>query len=203
MSKILSVLNIHPDSNQKWIISTLFITGLLMSYVSPAISKAWVTELPAEWLAFQSLTYSLVGLFIGMLWRGCIRNWAIHYFIILCIVESLAGFAVGMWLCFVEYNAWVLAIACLLYGTLISEFIAKCLMTFRPKLWNDQEREVYDNNNDIVCGIYCIIGYVCALLFMPSIKTAMFIWGICCLFDNVGWMVVYYRNRKIIRETKN
>jgi hypothetical protein len=77
----------------------------------------------------------------------------------------------------------------------VSEFIGKCLMTFRPKLWNEHEREVYDNNNDVVCGIYCIVGYVCALLFMPSLKVAMFIWGLCCGIDNIGWLVVYHKNK--------
>ena len=89
------------------------------------------------------------------------------------------------------------------YGTLVSEFIGKCLMTFRPKLWNEHEREVYDNNNDVVCGIYCIAGYVCALLFMPSLKVAMFIWGLCCAIDNIGWLVVYHKNKDKFTEDKN
>ena len=135
--RLLDLLNIHPDENQRWTLSTLFIVGLLDAYVGPAISKAWVTELPAEWLAFQSLVYSVVGLFIGMIWKGRVRRKAIQWFTVLCVIESAAGFCIGMWLCFVEYNVWVLAIACLLYGTLVSEFIGKCLMTFRPKLWNE------------------------------------------------------------------
>ena len=48
--RLLDLLNIHPDENQRWTLSTLFIVGLLDAYVGPAISKAWVTELPAEWL---------------------------------------------------------------------------------------------------------------------------------------------------------
>ena len=198
--RLLDFFNIHPDKNQRWTLSTLFIVGLLDAYVGPAISKAWVTELPAEWLAFQSLVYSVVGLLIGMIWKGWIRRKAIQWFTVLCIIESAAGFCVGMWLCFVEYNVWVLAIACLLYGTLVSEFIGKCLMTFRPKLWNEKEREIYDNNNSVVCGIYCIVGYVCALLFMPWLKVAMFIWGLCCGIDNIGWLVVYHKNRKKFME---
>ena len=41
----------------------------------------------------------------------------------------------------------------------------------------------------------CIAGYVCALLSMPSLKVAMFIWGLCCAIDNIGWLVVYHRNK--------
>ena len=49
---------------------------------------------------------------------------------------------------------------------------------------------------DKECGIYCIAGYVCALLFMPSLKVAMFIWGLCCAIDNIGWLVVYHKNKE-------
>ena len=61
----------------------------------------------------------------------------------------------------------------------------------------NQEMEDFKEavNNDVVCGIYCIAGYVCALLFMPSLKVAMFIWGLCCAIDNIGWLVVYHRNK--------
>lgn len=199
--RILDFFNIHPDKNQRWTLSTVFVVGLLYTYVQPAITKAWVSELPAEWIAFQSLAYSICGLLIGMIWKGWVRRKAIQWFTILCIIESAAGFFVGMWLSFVEYNVWVLAIACLLYGTLISEFVGKCLMTFRPKLWN--EREVYDNNNDVACGIYCIVGYACSLMFMPSLQVAMFVWGLTCALDNIGWLVVYHKNRDKFREIEN
>lgn len=46
--RLLDLLNIHPDKNQRWTLSTLFIVGLLDAYVGPAISKAWVTLLPGE-----------------------------------------------------------------------------------------------------------------------------------------------------------
>lgn len=42
--RLLDFLNIHPDENQRWTLSTLFIVGLLDAYVGPAISKAWVTD---------------------------------------------------------------------------------------------------------------------------------------------------------------
>jgi hypothetical protein len=76
-------------------------------------------------------------------------------------------------------------------------------MTFRPKLWNEHEREVYDNNNDVVCGIYCIVGYACSLMFMPSLQVAMFVWGLTCALDNIGWLVVYHKNRDKFREIEN
>lgn len=60
-------------------------------------------------------------------------------------------------------------------------------MVFKTKLWPEREREVYDNNNSIIIGITCIIGFGLSLLFMPIFKIALMIWGCSCLFDNVGW----------------
>ena len=199
-NKLLNFFNIHPDKNQRWTLTTLFITGLLYTYISPAMTKAIVTALPAEWLAFQSLFGSVVGLFVGMLWKGYVRRKAIRWFSLLCIIESVAGCLLGMYLCFIHYDVWVFAIATLLYGSLVSEFVGKCIMTFRPKLWNEHEREIYDNNNSIVCGIYCIIGFTLSLVFMPSLKVALFVWGLTCAIDNIGWLVVYHQNREMLRK---
>ena len=46
--KILDKLNIKPDKNQKWILLSLFISGLLITYSSPVIAKSIITALPAE-----------------------------------------------------------------------------------------------------------------------------------------------------------
>lgn len=198
--KILNFFNIHPDKNQRWILGNIFIVGLLYTYINPAMVKAIITELPAEWLAFQSLFMSVCGLLIGMIWQGYVRSKAIKHFTLLCIIESLAGFLLGMYLCFVHYNVWVFAIASLIYGTLVTEFISKCLMTFRSKLWNEHEREVYDNNNSVVSGIYCIIGFTLSLLFMPSLKLTLFIYGLTCGIDNIGWLVIYAKNKEKFRK---
>ena len=73
-------------------------------------------------------------------------------------------------------------------------------MVFKSKMWNERAREIYDNNNSIVLGIVCVIGYLTALIAMPSLKVALFIWGICCIIDDIGWIYVYYKNRQKIKE---
>ena len=37
--KILTILNIHADDNQKWLLWSMFFSGLLATYVLPQISK--------------------------------------------------------------------------------------------------------------------------------------------------------------------
>lgn len=79
LKKILDILNVHPDKNQIPLLLSMFFSGLLGTYISPAINKAIITELPAEWLAVQSLVMSLSALIIGMIWKGKIRGVAIKY----------------------------------------------------------------------------------------------------------------------------
>lgn len=197
---LLSKMNIHLDDNQKWTASWVFVFGLIGTYISPSITKEIITNLPAEWIAFESLFASVSALLVGMLWQGKLRKWAINSFIALITIESIAAFLTSMYLNFINYNVWIFAIATLMYSSLITIFVGKCIMVFRTKLWPEHEREVYDNNNSIIGGITCVIGFGLALLFMPSFKAALLIWGASCLFDNIGWGVVYLKNKKALVE---
>lgn len=80
IKQILDKLNIKTDSNQKWILLSLFISGLLITYTGPVIAKSIITALPAEWIAFQSLFSSISALIIGMMWQGRIRRKIIKCF---------------------------------------------------------------------------------------------------------------------------
>ena len=195
LQKILSICNIHPDSNQKWLLLSMFFSWLLFTYASPAITKEIISNLPAEWIAFQALFGSISGLLIGVLWKGKLREKAIKYFMWLAIIESILGCALAMFLCFVHYNVWIFAIVSLIYTNFISIFVGKCIMAFKAKLWNDKDREIFDNNLSIVSGIVCVIGFSLALFAMPPLKVALFIWGICCILDDIGWIYVYYLNK--------
>lgn len=198
-SKLLNILNIHADSNQKWLLISMFVSGLLATYVSPQISKSVITQLPAEWIAFEALFSSVVCLIIGMIWKGKFRHDIIQYFIIFCICECLAGFIMAMYLVFIHYNVWVLAITQLIYANFICTLVGKCIMAFKAKLWPEKEREIYDNNLSIVSGITCIIGFAFALIIMPSLNVALFIWGLCCIIDDIGWIIVYIKNKQLLQ----
>ena len=197
--KFLDIMNIHADDNQKWLLISMFISGLLATYISPAITKAIITELPAEWIAFESLFSAIVGLLLGIIWQGKFRHNIIRYFVIFCITECILGFLCAMYLCFIQYNVWVFAVSTLIYGNLITSLVSKCIMAFKAKLWPEKEREIYDNNLSIVGGITCIIGFALALFMMPSLKVALFIWGLGCIVDDIGWIIVYIKNQKTLK----
>ena len=200
-SKILDILNLKVDNNQRWILLSLFISGLLCTYAAPEFTKVVITALPAEWLAFESLFGALAGLLIGMMWKGKIRTTAIKYFITFAITESALGFILAMYLCFVNFNVWIMAITTLIYSSFISIFVSKCVMMFKSKLWNESGREIYDNNVSIVGSIFCIAGYTCALFFMPSLEVSLFLWGVACVIDDIGWIIVYQKNKNILQQT--
>lgn len=194
-------LNLHADRNQTLILIWVFVFGLINTYIGPTITKELVSNLPAEYIAFQSLASSICGFIIGVLWQGGIREKAIKWFIPLALTESIVACSLGIYLLFIDYNVWIFAIASLLYSCLVTIFISKCIMSFRSKLWEGHnEREAYDNNNSIVGGITCIVGFGLALLFLPSLKVALGLWSISCLFDNLAWCYVYYRNKMSLME---
>lgn len=199
--KVLNLINIHPDGNQKWLLISLVISGLLITYAHPTLLKAIISGLPAQWIAFQSLAASIAALLMGMIWKGKIREKAIKWFFYLALIESICGFLLGLYLCFIEFNVWVFAIASLIYTTVISTFVGKCIMAFKAKLWIEKEREIYDNNADIVSGIVCVIGYLFALVALPSLKVSLFLWAICCIFDDIGWLIVYSKNKLVLKQS--
>ena len=179
---------------------SLFISGLLITYVHPAIVKEVYTNLPAEWIAFESLSMSVAGLVVGVLWKGKVREAATKHFMAFAVAESTLGLLLGLFLTFIYYNVWIFAIASLIYSAFITTFVAKCIMAFKAKLWPEKEREVYDNNNSVIIGITCIVGFGLALLFMPPLKVAIFLWGLCCILDDIGWIIVYQKNKKALKE---
>ena len=75
-------------------------------------------------------------------------------------------------------------------------------MVFKSKLWNNESRENYDNNSSIIAGLTCILGYSLAMLFEPSIKFALALWGIAYLVDDIGWAIVFWKNREQLTDIK-
>ena len=199
-NKILNLINVHPDDNQRWILLSLFLSGLLITYIHPAIVKEVYSSLPAQWIAFESLASSIAGLIVGMLWKGSIRKGVTKHFLIFALTESILGCLLGLFLVFIHYDVWIFAIASLIYSAFITTFVGKCIMTFKAKLWLEKEREIYDNNNSIIGGFVCIVGFSLALFFMPSLKLALFIWSVCCIIDDIGWIIVYVKNKKDLKQ---
>ena len=195
---ILNILNLKLDSNQKYIVVYLILCGLLCSYVSPVIIKDIYTKLPSEWIAFESLVGSISGFLISIFWRGVIRKQAIKKFLLLVIGETVCGILVCAYLLLIDYNIWVLAIAQLIYTTFITSFVCKCIMVFKSKLWNNKDREIYDNNIEIIACLTSILGYLTAIIVEPNIYLAIFLWGIAYLVDDIGWAIVYFKNRELL-----
>ena len=185
------------DNDQKYIFISMFFSQLIFSYVSPSITKEIISNLPAQWIAFESLFFSISSLLIGLLWKNNIRKNAIKYFLCLAISETILFLILGIFLCFIYYNVWIFAICTLIYSSLISIFVGKCIMFFKSKLFQDKKREEFDNNLSIVSSIVCIVGFSFSLFMLPSLKLSLFLWPFACVIDDIGWIIVYIKRFKV------
>ncbi len=202
MNKILNILNLKLDRNQVYIFLSMFVCGLLSTYIFPVIIKDIYSKLPSSWIAFESLVGSVSGLLISIAWKNSIRHGAIKRFMGLVIAETICGVVLCAYLLFIDYNIWVLAVSQLVYTTFVTSFVGKCIMVFKSKLWNNESREHYDNNASIIAGLTCILGYSLAMFFEPSIKFALALWGIAYLVDDIGWAIVFWKNREQLTDIK-
>ena len=195
IKQVLTKINLNIDNEQKYIFISMFFSQLIFSYVSPSITKEIITNLPAQWIAFESLFFSISTLLIGVLWKDNVRKNAIKYFLCLAISETILFLILGIFLCFVYYNVWIFAICTLIYSSLVSIFVGKCIMFFKSKLFQDKKREEFDNNLSIISSIVCIVGFSFSLFMLPSLKLSLFLWSFAFVIDDIGWIVVYIKNK--------
>jgi hypothetical protein len=166
-----------------------------MAFISPMLAQAIYVALPTRWFSFSSLVGCTSGLLIGMIWKGNFRKTMLNIFMWFAIIESLCGFFLGMYMAFFNQNLWIYAIVSIVYTNLVCIISSKCIMAFKAKLWNDRERETYDNNLSNTAYIMMIIGYISGMIYVPTLKTALFLFGISCIFDDLGWIIVYQKNK--------
>jgi len=193
-------LNIKLNKNCNALYLASFISTLLCTYSNPCIVKEIVSCLPAQYLSVESLTICLSNLLIGMIWKGKTRDSVIRNFTIFAVLETVASILLGIWLLFISYNVWVMAIASVIYVNFISLFICKCVMTFKSKLFIEKDREDFDNSSSTIISIASIVGFVCATMLMPSLPTAILFWSLACVFDDVGWIIIYLQNKAKLTE---
>ena len=194
------MFNIQVQENQGMLLFSSAISGLIYTYSNPPIVKEIISKLPPEWISFEGAWFCLSALLIGAIWKGKTREFAMRFFTWLAITESVGSFLLSIYLVFVNYNVWVFAILTLLYSSIITTFIGKCIMMFQSRLWNGREREMYDNTSSIFRNGVAMIGFAIAILAMPSLNTAILLWGVGCIFDDIGWIMVYNRTRDRIVE---
>lgn len=196
------VFNIQVQKNQGFLLFSSAVSGLIYTYSNPPIVKEIISKLPAEYISFEGAWFCLSALIIGAIWKNKTREFAMRFFTWFALAESIGSFLLACYLVFVNYNVWVFAILTLLYSSIITTFIGKCIMMFQSKLWNGKEREMYDNTASIARNAVAMIGFALAILAMPTLQTAILMWGIGCIFDDIGWIIVYRKTRRSIIETK-
>lgn len=61
---------------------------------------------------------------------------------------------------------------------------------------------MYDNTASIFRNGVAMLGFAIAILAMPTLNAAILMWGVGCIFDDIGWVVVYRKTRERIIESK-
>ena len=192
------ILNIQVQKNQGWLLMSSSVSGLIYTYTHPVIVKATISNLPERYISLEALWFCVSAMIIGAIWKGCVREKAIKYFTYIATIESLAAFSLGCYMAFVNWNVWVFAISSALYLSIVSQFIGKCVMAFKASLWIEKEREDFDNTSSIISNTIAMIGFMIATIAMPKLEVAVFLWGLGCIFDDIGWIIVYCKTRNRI-----
>ena len=192
------ILNIQVQKNQGWLLMSSSVSGLIYTYTHPVIVKATISNLPERYISLEALWFCVSAMIIGAIWKGCVREKAIKYFTYIATIESLAAFSLGCYMAFVNWNVWVFAISSALYLSIVSQFIGKCVMAFKASLWIEKEREDFDNTSSIISNTIAMIGFMIATIAMPKLEVAVFLWGLGCIFDDIGWIIVYRKTRNRI-----
>ena len=200
IQKIFKIFNIQLQPYQGPLALTMFITVLLHAYFGPVICKTAISELPSQWLAFEGVWCCTASLLVGMAWKGSFRTLALKSFIWFAIAETIAGFCLAMWLVLVAWNVWVYSIFSLLYVSLVSLTIGRCVMVFKTKIWNEKSRELYDNTASIIRDLALIAGGLMAMLLCPSLKLALVLWGLACIVDDIGWILTWFKLKDRLKE---
>ena len=200
VAKVFKFFNINLQKHQGLLALTMFISVLLNAYFCPVLCKVSVSALPSQWLAFEGVWCCTVSLLIGMVWKGSFRKAVLKNFVLFAFVESVTAFCLAMWLAFVAWNVWIYAIFSLLYVSLVSLTISRCIMVFKTKLWNEKTRELHDNTASVVRDLALIIGGLMAMIFCPSLKLALVLWGIACVVDDIGWIITWLKLKDILKD---
>ena len=127
-------LNIKVQPNQGILLASSSPSGLMYAYSNPMIVKEAISSLPPQWLSIEAIWCSISTLMIGMLWKGKLRLVALKNFALFAMAESILAFTLSMVLVFVYYNVWIFAVATLLYSSVITNFVCKCIMMFKSRL---------------------------------------------------------------------
>ena len=197
---IFKLLNIRLQPYQEPLALSMFISIILNAYSGPMLCKTAVTELPAQWLSLETVWCCICSLLIGMFWKGKFRKAALDNFIVFAVAESVASIGLAAWLVIYGGNVWVYATFSLLYVSVVSMTINKCIMAFKTKIWNEKSRELYDNTSSVVRDLALVIGGTCAMLFCPNLKTSLILWGVACLADDIGWIMTWFKLKNILEE---
>ena len=184
-------------NNKNILIAFHFFPDVLIGIGWATIHKVCVELLPTQWLSFEQLMLSAFLILACSLWKNDkFRENSIKIFLYLSIFEMVSGmiiaFSMAVW-----FNVWIFAIGSLIYTGAVSILLSRVETAFKAKLFKERNREDFDNDMQLACSLSSLIGFGIASIISIPIVSALILWGIAWI-GNLGWIIVYLKNRKIL-----
>lgn len=157
--------------------------------------KVCVEALPTRYIAFEQIVLSLSTLLFCSLWKNNnFRQASIKIYNKLAITEIIIGIIIAI-ISYIHFNVWVYAISLLICSSVISIYLSRMITAFRAAVFQDRDREDYDNNLRLLTSISGLLGFIIAFIYPLPIKLCLalfaFLW--CA---NIGWIYVYQTNKE-------
>lgn len=186
-------------SNKQILIIFRFFPDIMIGIGWATIHKVCVELLPTQWLSFEQLAISLFLILICSLWKNDnFRDKSIKLFLLISILEMLCGMLLTISMA-IEFNVWIYAIGSLIMVSLISVLLSRIEIAFKAKLFNNRDRENFDNDMELACSTSSLIGFGIASIVSVPLNVALYLWGIAFI-QNLGWIIVYFLNKKELKE---
>ena len=198
MKMIKNLLNIRiADNEQRFLFITTLLMIMLGSFSGVSLCKEINTTMSQRFLAGCGITACVFSVFVNAVWKGKFRKTFIKYFAIIASIESFVAFSLSICLAF-SWNTTVFAVSRLIYQSLICNFIMKGFLVIETSLWSGENLENFKNSRNCIMDIGCILGFFLSFVFQPSTRIAVIFWGICCILDDIGWIYLFIKRRKVI-----
>ena len=188
---------IDMDQNSQILFLFDVIGTILMTISMPVISKMFMSEVSADELGQRMLVSTICGFILEQFWVKSVRNGLLKHYMCFCWLETALTTGLIVYMLIFGWNYHVYMWGSVLYGTFISRIVGKLTSAYSNQLWQGRDRE--DRQNSLsylnkVAGIAA--GILLALGVVPTLEQSLIMWGITSAIDDLGWMIVYSRNKE-------
>lgn len=178
-----------------------FITILLGSLCGPTMMRALTTGISESDLATRSFVGIICGLLLNQFWVKSLRNKLLKHYMGFCWLETFLTTGLVIYLIIFGWNPIVYLWGSIIYGSFVSRVVGKLTSAYSNQLWKGRAREDRGNDKAYLSMIISLVGSGIVMMgLVPTVDQALILWGLSSFVDDLGWMIVYSRNKNFLDE---